>query len=133
MPIPAFRLRIDQYSRIEQALWIHSCLGGPKGSGEQGRTLAIVPLPMVAADRMMVGDGATVLDHRIKTGRFDGVPLRVQFALSPGGMKSEIWRRAVRIDMGAATGDLAGTPSCVDDSALGRGLDLVVKCSINCR
>ena len=33
---------------------------------------------------------------------------------------------AVRIDMGAAAGYLAGTPGCLDDGALGRGLDPVV-------
>ena len=61
------RLGIDQHSRIEQALRIQGCLGGLKGGGEQRWALAIVPPPVVAPDRMMVGDRAAVRNHSIKT------------------------------------------------------------------
>ena len=118
-------LGVDQHSRIEQALRIQGCLGGLKGSGEQRRALAIVPPPMVAPDRMMVGDRAAICNHSIKTGRLDGVPLRAQLAM-PSGVQSEVWRRPVRIHMGATAGYLAGTPGCLDDGALGRCLDPVV-------
>ena len=82
---------------------------------------------MVAPDRVMVGDRAAICDHGIKTGRLDGVPLRAQLAMPPGGVEGEVWRRPVRIDMGAAAGYLAGTSGCLDDGALGRGLDPVVE------
>ena len=82
---------------------------------------------MVAPDRMMVGDRAAIRDHGIKSGRLDGVPLRAQLAMPPSGVEGKVWRRPVRIHMGAAAGYLAGTPGCLDDGALGRGLDLVVE------
>src|ERR1700719_3223703 len=93
------RLGVDQHSRIEQALRIQCCFGRPEGSGEQRRALAIVPPPVVAPDRMMVGDRAAICDHGIKTGRLDSVPLRAQLAMPSGGVEGEVWRRPVRIDM----------------------------------
>ena len=59
---------IYQYSRIEQTLRVQRRLRCREGSGEQRRALAIVPTPMVAPDRMMVRDGATIVDHGIKAG-----------------------------------------------------------------
>ena len=47
--------------------------------------------------------------------------------MPPGGVEGEIWRRPVRIHMGAAAGYLAGTSGCLNDGALGRGLDPVVE------
>ena len=58
-------LGIDQYARIEHAMRIQGLLGGPEGRGKQWWALAIVPRPMVAPDRMMVSDRATVRDHGI--------------------------------------------------------------------
>ena len=63
---------------------------------------------MVAPDRVMVRHRAAIRDHRIKTGRLDGVPLRGKIAVPSGGVEGEIRRRPVRIDMGAAAGHLAG-------------------------
>src|SRR5262245_34722845 len=120
-------LRIDQHSRIEQALRVHGRLGRPEGSREQFWALAIVPPPMVPPDRMMMRDGSPVRNDSIETGRLNGVPLSDQLAMPSGGLEGEIRRRPVRIDMGAAAGHLAGTPSCLDDGTLGRGFDLVVK------
>ena len=45
--------------------------------------LAIVPRPMVAPDRMMVGDRAAVRDHAHPGGRFDGVATADQLAMPP--------------------------------------------------
>jgi hypothetical protein len=61
----AVGLGIDQHARIEQAMRIQGRLGCPECSGKQWWALAIVPRPMVAPDRMMVSDRATVLDHGI--------------------------------------------------------------------
>ena len=52
-----------------------------------------VPPPVLAPDRMMVGDRAAICDHSIKTGRLDGLPLRAQLALPPGGVEGKLWRR----------------------------------------
>ena len=126
-PTANFRLGVDQHSRIEQALRIQGCLGRPEGSGEQRRALAIVPPPVVAPDRMMVGDRAAICDHGIKTSRLDGVPLRAQLAMPPDGVEGKVRRRPVRIYMGAAAGYPAGTPGCLDDGVLGSGFDPVVE------
>ena len=80
-------LEVDQHSRIKQTLRIHGCFGRSEGSGEQRRALAIVPPPVVAPDRMMVGDRAAICDYGIKTGRLDGVPLRAQLAMPPGAVE----------------------------------------------
>src|SRR6185312_10095134 len=87
-------LGVDQHSRIEQALRIQGCFSSLKGTGEQRRALAIVPLPMVAPDRMMVGDRAAIRNHSIKTRRLNGVPLRAQLAMPPRGVEGKVWRRA---------------------------------------
>src|SRR5690242_5664879 len=55
------RLRVDQHARVEHALRIELALGGAKRGGEQLRPLAVVPRPVVAADGMMMGDGAAGL------------------------------------------------------------------------
>ncbi len=120
-------LGIDQHARIKQPKRIQGRLGCPEGSGKQWWALAIVPRPMVAPDRMMVSDCATVPDHGIEGGRLDSVPLRDQLAMPPSGMEGKIWRRPVRIDMGATAGYLAGTPSRLQNRALRRGFDLVVE------
>ena len=105
-------LEVDQHSRIKEALRIHGCFGRSEGSGEQRWALAIVPPPVVAPDRMMVGDRTAICDYGIKTGRLDGVPLRAQLAMPPSGVEGEVWCRPVRIRMGAATGYLAGSRGC---------------------
>ena len=109
-------LGIDQHAGIEQAMRIQGRLGRPEGSGKQWWALAIVPRPMVAPDRMMVSDCATVRDYGIEAGRLDGVPLRDQLAMPPSGMERKIRRRPVRIDMGASASHLAGLPSRLQES-----------------
>src|SRR5205807_47269 len=47
---------INQHAAIEQALGIERLLGGPQGISEEGRTLAVVPWPVIAPDRMMMRD-----------------------------------------------------------------------------
>ena len=69
---------------------------------------------MVAPDRMVMGNGAAVLDHGIEAGRFYGVPLRAQLAVTAGGMEGEIRRGPVGIDVGDAAGDLSRAPGRLD-------------------
>ena len=89
----AVGLGIDQYARIKQAMRIQGRLGCSEGSGKQWWALAIVPRPMVAPDRMMVSDCATVPDHGIEGGRLDGVPLRDQLAMPPSGTRYDAFSR----------------------------------------
>ena len=74
--VSTFGLGVDQHSRTEQAQRIQGCLGGLKSTGEQRRTLAIVPPSMVAPDRVMVGERASIRNQSIKSGRLDGMLLR---------------------------------------------------------
>src|SRR3984893_11819633 len=118
---------IDQYPRVEQTLRVEFALGRAQRRGEQRRTLAVVPRAMVAPDRMMMRDGAAAVDHRVERRRFDRAPLLDQLAVTPERMEREVARRAVRIDLGAAPGVLAGPAGRVFDRARGRVFDAVVK------
>jgi len=44
---------------------------------------------MVAPDRVVVGDGAAVLDHGVKRGALDREPLRAELILLAQGMEGE--------------------------------------------
>src|SRR4051794_33039138 len=58
-PIP---LRIDKHSRVEHALRIEFSFDRPQCRRKQRRTLTIVPGPVIAADRVMMGDRTARLD-----------------------------------------------------------------------
>src|SRR5215470_1988270 len=96
--------RIDQYPRVEQALRVKLAFGRAQRRGKQGRALAVVPGTVVAPDRMMMGDGAAALDHRVERRRFDRLPLLDELSVTAERVEGEVGRRAVRIDVGAAAG-----------------------------
>jgi hypothetical protein len=56
---------IDQNAGVEHSGGIQLGLGRPQRGGERRRTLAIKPRTVVAANRVMVGDRAAALDHRL--------------------------------------------------------------------
>ena len=62
---------------------------------------------MIAPDRVMMRDGAAILDHGVERRALDREPLRAELARLAQGVEGEVGRRAVRIDMGEAAGDLA--------------------------
>ena len=82
---------------------------------------------MIAPDRVVMGDGAAVRNHRIER----RTPLIARhcawLALFAERVEREIRRGPVRIDMGEPTGDLALTAGCGEDRVGGRGLDRVVE------
>jgi len=55
---------------------VEGALGGFERLGEQRRALAVVPRPVVAPDRMVVGDRAAAVDDRVERRRLDRRPLR---------------------------------------------------------
>ena len=73
---------INQHARIEQALRVERLLGGAQ-RGEQRRALAVVPRAMIAPDRVVMRDGAAVLDHGVERGALDDAPLFAELAGSP--------------------------------------------------
>src|SRR5689334_2004926 len=121
------RLRVDQHARVEHALRIELTLGGAKRGGEQLRPLAVVPRPVVAADGMMMGDGAAGFDQGVARGSLDRLPLLQQRAVAAEAVEGEVRRGPVRIDMSEAAGDFAGLSGRVENGALGRRLHLVVE------
>src|SRR5689334_11927100 len=54
---------------------VQRVLDGTQPCGERVRALAVVPRPVVAADRMVVGDGSAVGDDRVGHRGLDLVPL----------------------------------------------------------
>ena len=91
-------------------MWVRALFGGPERVSEERWPLAIVPRPVRAADRVVVGDRAAAFDDRIERGRFDDMILFCQRAVAAERVEREIGRGPVRIDMGEAAGDLSGPP-----------------------
>ena len=82
-------------------------LGAAQRGGERLRTLAVVPRPVVAADRVVVGDRAAALDHRVRGGPLDLGPLLELGAAARRRQDRVVGRGTVRIDVGEAAGDRA--------------------------
>ena len=80
-------------------------LGGAQRGGERGRALAVVPGAVVAADRVVVGDRAAALDHRLGGGGLDLVPLLDLAAPHRRRHHREVGRRPVGVDVGEAAAD----------------------------
>src|SRR5215472_5740289 len=82
---------------------------------------------MIAADRVMMGDGATRRDQRLARGVLDRAPLCQQIPVSSESMECEIGCRPVGVDMSESAGDLSRPTSDVANRRLGRRFYLVVK------
>ena len=76
------RSGIYQHTRIEQAARVEGVFRGFKRCSEQLRTLPIVPWPMVAADRVVVGDRAAGRDELVGRGILDRLPLLDQMTVA---------------------------------------------------
>src|SRR6516225_11727787 len=81
-------------------------LRGAQSLGEQRRTLPVVPRAMIASDRVVMGDGPAIRNHRVERRAFDGAPLCAELARLAECVEREICRGAVGIDMREAAGDL---------------------------
>ena len=82
---------------------------------------------MMASDRMVMGDGPAVRNHRVERRALDGAPLCAELARLAECVEREIGRGAVRIDMREAAGDLSLAAGRLADRVFGRGLDRVVE------
>ena len=65
---------------------------------------------MIASDRVVMGDGPAVRNHRVKRRALNGAPLCPELALLAKRVEREIGRGAVRIGMCEAAGDLPLRP-----------------------
>ena len=82
-----------------------ACLAARSAARERLRALAVVPRAVVAADRVVVGDGAAVRDDRLARRRLDLVPHRDLGAAAARRDDGEVRRRPVRVDVGEPAGD----------------------------
>ena len=60
---------------------------------------------MIASDRVVMGDGPAIRNHRVERRAFDGAPLCAELARLAECVEREICRGAVGIDMREAAGD----------------------------
>ncbi len=80
-----------------------SCsLAARSAVGEGVGALAVIPGPVVAADRVVVGDRAPGGDHGVGGGGLDLVPLLDLAAAARRGEDGEVGGRTVRVDVGEA-------------------------------
>src|SRR6516162_9361497 len=82
---------------------------------------------MMASDRVVMGDGPAVRNHRVERRALDGTPLYAELARLAERVEREIARGPVWIDMREAAGDLPFAAGRLADRVFGRGLDRVVE------
>src|SRR6516162_1438889 len=82
---------------------------------------------MMASDRVVMGNGPAVRNHRVERCALDGAPLYAELARLAESVEREIARGAVGIDMREAAGDLPHAAGRLSDRVFGRGLDRVVE------
>ena len=68
-------LNVDQHAGVEQSLRVERLFRGAQRLGEERRALPVIPGTMVAPDRMVMRDGAAVVDHGVERTRLDREPL----------------------------------------------------------
>ena len=99
-------LRVQQHAGIEDPGRVERALGRPQRRGERLRALAVVPGPVVAADRVVVGDRARPRRGSPRTPRAltsshcsSSIPRRA------GRQHREVGRGAVGVGVREAAGD----------------------------
>src|SRR5438445_1167560 len=119
---PRWRLQrlIYQYAGIHDSGWIEHATRGPVGLGEELWTLQVVPATMVTAHRVVVRDGPTRSDQRVRCRGLDFVPL-LQLGARPALCEHcVVRRRSVWIDVGESAGHYAVTTRAFDCRLRGR-------------
>src|SRR5215469_10964974 len=120
-------LWVEQNTRIEQPMRIERALCCTQRRGEEIGSLPGIPWPVIAADRVVVGDGTPGADQRVARGAFDRLPLRQQIAMPAERVECEIRGGPIRIDVGETAGYLPRAPSGLANRCFGCGFDRVVK------
>src|ERR1700736_3904928 len=82
--------RIEQNARVEHALRVERLLGRPQRRSKESRDFSVVPRPVIAANSMMMGDGAAGADQRVARGALDRPPLVQQSAVPAEGMETKV-------------------------------------------
>ena len=77
---------------------------------------------MIASDRVVMGNGPAVRNHRVERRALNGTPLCAELPRLAQRVEREIGCGAVGIGMREAAGDLALAASRLTDRALGCGL-----------
>jgi hypothetical protein len=72
---------VEQNAGIEQPTWIERLLCRTQRRRKEVGGFSIVPWPVIAADRVVVGDRPPGADQRVARGAFDRLPLRQQIAM----------------------------------------------------
>src|SRR6516164_2835174 len=88
---------LDQDARVHHTLRVERRLRAAQRRGEQLGPLPVVPVPVIAPDRMVMGDSAAGCDERIARGILDLLPLLNQRAMTTERVKGEIRGRTIRI------------------------------------
>ena len=57
--------RVDQHTRVQDAIRIDGALGGAQGAGEQFGALMVIPGPVQAADGVVMGDRPACFHDRL--------------------------------------------------------------------
>ena len=65
------RLSVNQNTRVQDMVRVQPLLDRLQCVTKQFRPLAVVPGPVVAAERMMVRDSSARVDHCFRGGSFD--------------------------------------------------------------
>src|SRR5271165_4829873 len=73
--------RVEQNTRIEQPMRIERVLCRTQRRSKEVGGFSIVPWPVIAADRVVVGDRAACVDQRVARGALDRPPLGQQIAV----------------------------------------------------
>ena len=72
---------IDQHARVEDAGGIDRALRRLQRDRERLGALPVVSAPVIAPDRVVVGDRPARIDERVGRGGFDRLPLRELLAV----------------------------------------------------
>src|SRR3954447_6417213 len=94
---------IDEHAGVQDPARVDRPLGAAERLRELIRSLAVVPGPVVTADGVVMGDGAAAVDHRLRDGRLDLVPLLDLAPAAGRAQDREVGSRAVGVDVGEAT------------------------------
>src|SRR5216684_4961231 len=119
--------RIDQHAGIHHALGIQLALGAAQRAGEQLGPLLVIKWPVEAADGVVVGSRAALLDGSRRAGRQHLHELLQRDPLVEDATEGEIEAGPVGIDVGEAAGDRAVASRHALDRVMGDPGDLVVE------
>src|SRR6516162_9234626 len=88
---------VQQNAGIEQPPRIERVLCCTQRRSKEVGSFFVIPWPVIAADRVVVGDGTTGADQRVARGAFDRPPLTQQIAMPSKRVKCEVRGGPIRV------------------------------------